>query len=209
MRNDLSDSQERFVIAREIAYNYLQIKDRNLASMPMEVKSFDFVLDNFIGFMIYPGHGLPFLLNNDVVNNLKKIVASKKLHDKVFFIPKQPMNELVRFTRMTDFGLTLDKDNNLNYRYSLPNKLFDYIHAGLPVLATNLVEVSNIVEKYKIGLITDSLNPDVLAAKMLEMMRDQNQLDTWKKNLLIASEELCWEREQQKFLRIFSDVIAT
>ncbi len=47
LRDDLSNPQERFVVAREIAYNYLQIKDRNLASMPIEVKSFDFVLDNF------------------------------------------------------------------------------------------------------------------------------------------------------------------
>lgn len=47
LRNDLSLPQERFVLAREIAYNYLQIKDRNLASTPLEVRSFDHVLDNF------------------------------------------------------------------------------------------------------------------------------------------------------------------
>ena len=108
---------------------------------------------------------------------------------------------------MADFGLTLDKDSNANYKYSLPNKLFDYIQAGLPVLATDLIEVKKIIDGYSIGLITPSLLPSDLASTMEAMMANQKLLDKWKENLQIAAAELCWEQEEQKLLKIFHEVI--
>ncbi len=152
-----------------------------------------------------PGAVLLFIGAGDVIEKIKTTVLSDNLGQKVFFIPKQPMNMLRAYSQLADFGLTLDKDNNLNYRFSLPNKLFDYIHAGLPVLATRLPEVEKIIVEYDIGLITDSVEPKELASKMKAMMTDKSQLDKWKKNLLIASRDLCWEKEEKKFLEVFDD----
>ena len=158
---------------------------------------------------LVPGAVLVFIGSGDVIQQLKNKVKSKGIEGKVFFIPKQPFNELIRFTRMADFGLTLDKSSNLNYKYSLPNKLFDYIQACLPVLATDLYEVKNIIEKYDVGLITSSCDPQILAGKMIDMMSDTARFARWKKNLKLAAAELCWEKEQQKFLALFSDVRKT
>lgn len=158
---------------------------------------------------LVPGAVLVFIGGGDVIQQLKNKVKSKGIEGKVFFIPKQPFNELIRFTRMADFGLTLDKSSNLNYKYSLPNKLFDYIQACLPVLATDLYEVKNIIEKYDVGLITSSCDPQILAGKMIDMMSDTARFARWKKNLKLAAAELCWEKEQQKFLALFSDVRKT
>ena len=148
---------------------------------------------------------LLFIGGGDVVEELKQKVFNRGLSNRIFFIPKQPFNELSRFTRIADFGLTLDKSNNLNYKYSLPNKLFDYIQANLPVLATDLVEVKKIVNQYDIGLIVSLCDPHEIAEKMSDMMCDKLRIAQWKKNLNIAASELCWEKEQQKFLTIFSD----
>lgn len=158
---------------------------------------------------LVPGAVLVFIGGGDVIQQLKNKVKSKGIEGKVFFIPKQPFNELIRFTHMADFGLTLDKSSNLNYKYSLPNKLFDYIQACLPVLATDLHEVKNIIEKYDVGLITSSCDPQILAGKMIDMMSDTARFARWKKNLKFAAAELCWEKEQQKFLALFSDVRKT
>lgn len=158
---------------------------------------------------LVPGAVLVFIGGGDVIQQLKNKVKSKGIEGKVFFIPKQPFNELIRFTHMADFGLTLDKSSNLNYKYSLPNKLFDYIQACLPVLATDLHEVKNIIEKYDVGLITSSCDPQILAGKMIDMMSDTARFARWKKNLKLAAAELCWEKEQQKFLALFSDVRKT
>ena len=152
------------------------------------------------------GAVLVFIGDGDVIQKLKDKVVSKGLTEKVFFIPKQPLRKLIRFTQMADIGLTLDKGNNLNYKYSLPNKLFDYIQAQLPVLATDLPEVKKVIEKYDIGLITYSFDPKSISEKMIEIISDENRLVRWKKNLNLAASELCWEKEQFKFLELFSDV---
>jgi glycosyltransferase involved in cell wall biosynthesis len=154
-----------------------------------------------------PDYLLLFIGSGDVIEQLKKECSSKNLNDRVKFIPKQPMNELKAYTSVADVGLSLDKDTNLNYRYSLPNKLFDYIHAGLPVLASNLVEVKKIVTGYDIGLVTDSLEPKSLANKVEEMFKDEATIAKWRENLKIAAEALSWEKEEEKFLNIYRDVL--
>lgn len=154
-----------------------------------------------------PNATLLFIGGGDVIQQLQQKVAAMKVNDKVYFIPKQPMEKLLAFTQLADIGLTLDKDTNLNYRYSLPNKLFDYIRAGLPVLATDLVEVRKIVDGYSIGKITNSCLPNDIASAMEAMIADRKSFALWKENLKIASLELCWEEEEKKLMEIFHEVI--
>ncbi|MFN8165459.1 MAG: glycosyltransferase [Bacteroidia bacterium] len=151
---------------------------------------------------------LLFIGGGDVIDLLRKKVDDENLNHKVFFIGKKPLSELPSYTALADFGLTLDKDTNLNYKYSLPNKLFDYINAGLPVLATDLPEVRKIVADYQIGLITPSSEPHILAESMEVMVKNRSGLDLWKENLKIAAAELCWENEEKKLLEVFRDVVA-
>ena len=150
---------------------------------------------------------LLFIGSGDVIEQLKSMSDMLNLNDKILFIPKQPMQELKQFTRHADVGLTLDKDTNLNYRYSLPNKLFDYIHAGIPVLASSLVEVKKIVDHYQVGMMIESHDPKHIAEKINEMLGDEKRFAQWKENAKLAAKELCWEKEEEQLLKFFHDVI--
>jgi hypothetical protein len=68
------------------------------------------------------------------IDNIKTLIKDLNLSEKVRVYPKLPYDELRQYTANADLGLSLDKPLHLNYTLSLPNKLFDYIHAGTPVL---------------------------------------------------------------------------
>ena len=139
----------------------------------------------------------------DVIEKLHQLVDQFNLKDKIIFKPKQEYSKLLEFTSCADLGLTLDKDTNINYRFSLPNKLFDYIHSGIPVLATPLPEIKKIIEQYDIGDFIPTHNPKNIAKKVNEIIENQHIMEKWKKNCIFASSQLTWQKESEKLQSIF------
>jgi glycosyltransferase involved in cell wall biosynthesis len=143
----------------------------------------------------------------DVIPTLKYLAEKLELTEKVKFIPKQTPDMLYNYTCQADLGITLDKDTNINYRFSLPNKLFDYIHAGVPILASGLVEIQKIIEQYNIGDIIKSHHPLDISSKINEIFKNGEKLELWKKNLIIAQQELSWEREKKVMIKAYDPYI--
>ena len=142
----------------------------------------------------------------DVIPDLKKIVGEENLKDCVWFISKQPIEILRKYTAASNLGITLDKANNINYKLSLPNKLFDYIHAGIPVLSSDLPELKNIVVGYNIGKICPDHDPKNISSLIEEMLSSDEQIKTWEDNTAIAARELNWDKEKERLLSIFKQI---
>ena len=145
--------------------------------------------------------------DGDVIDILKIMVKENQLEQKVIFIPKQPMDKLLQYTVHADIGLTLDKDTNINYRFSLPNKLFDYIHAGVPVIASSLVEVKKIIKQYDVGEIIENHNPEHIADKVNQLIVDNARMKILKENCIIAAKSLNWEIEEKNLINVFEKYI--
>jgi len=143
----------------------------------------------------------------DVIDILKEMVAEKKLESKVQFIPKLPMEKLLQYTMHADIGLTLDKDTNINYRFSLPNKLFDYIYSGVPVLASKLVEIEKIIREFDVGELIDSHDPEHIAHKLTDLLNDKTRLNVLKENCKFAATKLNWETEETRLIDVFKEYI--
>lgn len=144
--------------------------------------------------------------DGDVTEDAKKLVSKFYLKHKVFFIGKVPIEELVAYTQKATIGISLEKNIGLNYYYALPNKLFDYINANVPVLASRLPEIENVVKTYDIGCFIENHNPKHIAEKINFMLHSPEKMQVWKENLKKASDELCWENEEKVLKDIYTNL---
>jgi len=140
----------------------------------------------------------------DVLPILKEKVVHNHWEDRVKFFPRMPYKKMMAITQLAELGFTLDRDTNLNYRFSLPNKLFDYIQAGVPVVASHLVEIERVIREYNIGTFVESHEPESIASTIKNALADEKSLAEWKINLKLAANELCWENEGKTLLEIYA-----
>ena len=142
--------------------------------------------------------------SGDVLELLKTRVAALNLEERVIFFGKRPYQEMMAFTHHASWGFSLDKDTNMNYRFSLPNKIFDYIHAETPIICTRLFEISKVIDKYEVGVFIPSHHPTELAQFINKTVADTEQHATFVANCKKAALELCWENEEQVLRQIYA-----
>ena len=143
----------------------------------------------------------------DVLPILKETVAKNHWEDRVKFFPRMPYQKMMAITQLAELGFTLDKDTNLNYRFSLPNKLFDYIQAGVPIVASHLTEIERIITDYNIGTFIENHDPETIASTIQKALNDEKILSLWKNNLIFAGQNLCWENEEEVLLKIYEKYV--
>ena len=144
--------------------------------------------------------------SGDVIIDLKEKVENLNLSSKVMFTGRVPFEELIFYTKVADVGVTLDKDSNLNYRYSLPNKIFDYFQADLPVIASNLIEVRKVIDEYQAGIILSSHEPKIMASEINDFLNDTIRFNQTKKNVQKAKAELIWENEKEVLISCYDTI---
>jgi len=142
-----------------------------------------------------------------MLSALKNKVSELNISDRVRFVPKVPWEELIRYTKSVDVGLSLDKNTNMNYQFSLPNKLFDYMSAGIPVIASDLPEVKNILMEYNCGMIIPAVTPKIISDAITELKNNKVKLAVLKKNAREASTKINWEIESEKVKEFYSRVL--
>jgi len=140
----------------------------------------------------------------DIEEDLIQKVVQMNLGDRVEFKGRLMPEELAPVTMLADLGVSLEEDLGLNYRYALPNKLFDYIQCRVPVLCSALPEMSRIVDSYGIGISTKERDPEKVAGIIRYMLKERSG-GAWMEALNRASHDLCWENESKVYIELLNE----
>ena len=144
--------------------------------------------------------------SGDVHQQLLEKTLELELH-RVHFTGQIPFSELATYTIQADLGVSLEKSTNLNYRFALPNKVFDYLASGVPILVSPLTELCGILDKHNVGKLLPSHEPKEIAETIEAIFANQNQLAIWKENTQKAREEYCWEKEEKRLVARLLEIL--
>lgn len=162
-------------------------------------------IDKMIGAMEFlPGKELWLIGDGPYLGHYRQLAAQDAAKNNIRFLGSVLPDELKKITPMADLGLSLEEDKGLSYRYAAPNKIFDYIHAEIPVLGnSDLIEMKNLIEKYHIGDLITSQDPQHIAFKINDLLnRDKAE---FLPGLQRAKKELNWQQQEQKLVQIFQN----
>lgn len=126
-----------------------------------------------------------------------EVQARIKLH------PPVPPREVVQTASGCDVGIHAIRGTSLSHRYCLPNKLFEYIQAGLAVIVTDLPEMKKLVTSYEVGRVFPDGDEEALSKEIENLCKDGARLSKLKRASRHARESLCWEGEQEKLLLVY------
>jgi glycosyltransferase involved in cell wall biosynthesis len=134
----------------------------------------------------------------------RRLSVEMKLTDQVIFLGKLTQEDLPKVTASVDVGVSLIENLSKSYYYALPNKLFEYIMAEVPVISSNLPQMQEVVEKYDVGLVVNIDNKTELIDAIKKLTDDSSLHESKKQNCHIASQELNWEKEVTSLLKTLS-----
>ncbi len=141
--------------------------------------------------------------DGDIRKQLEERARNAGLTSRVYFMGRISGSELYRYTSSADVGLCLLEDQGLSYYYALPNRIFDLIQAGVPVLATGFPEIRNIVQKHRTGLLTMSTQPSEIAKLLNRMLTEPMSVTHFPE----LAKQFCWENEEKVLLRIIENAV--
>lgn len=136
----------------------------------------------------------------DLATKLDSLNFDRK---KVKFYPAVPASEVLKTISQADIGIIPTQDTSISHHYSLPNKLFDYIGAEVPILATDLPEIKKVIRSYKIGEV---FNLDSKKEFDNALSKILNNYVQYKDNTKKAKIDLNWEKESQKLLGLYKKI---
>lgn len=141
----------------------------------------------------------------DIKKELVRKVDKLRLTNKIKFISTLSPDKLKKITPLADLGISIEEDLGLNYKFALPNKLFDYIHADLPVLVSDLPEMKKIVNTYKVGEVVSNRNPGAIAHQINSVLTKKNE-GYYNQYLQTAKKDLNWDLESKKLRKMLTSL---
>ena len=151
------------------------------------------------GVMVFMGWGT-------IEDKLRKMAADLGLGKRVMFFPPVPQEDLLNYSKSADVGVIPYQFVGLNNYYTSPNKLFEYINAGVPVAGSNFPELVRVIDGYDIGRTFDPEDPLSIASAINQMLEDPDKLLNMKAHTALAAQRYTWEVESTKLVRLYEEI---
>jgi len=133
------------------------------------------------------------------------LLASGQVEFRGFVLP----DELREVTRHAALGIMLLENMGLSYYYSLANKFFDYLHAGIPQVVVDFPEYRALNDEYDVAEIVADLAPATLAATLNCLLRDEPaRYQQLAQNCRRARLQLSWQHEEKRLLALYRALLA-
>lgn len=164
-------------------------------------------LEETIGAMVHLSSTELWLVGEgDLSWELRELVKKLGLDDRVRFWGKLTPSELKALTPQSHLGLNLLKNKGLNYYYSLANKVFDYMQAGLPSLTMDFPEYRRINQQFEVFFLLEDLTESSIVRAVNNLRQDHVLYEKLAANCLEAAEVFTWEQEEKKLLTFFQKI---
>lgn len=144
--------------------------------------------------------------DGNFMQQLRKLIADYKLEDKIELKGMLPPAELWKVAQQATIGIAVAENEGLNQYLALPNKFFDYIHAGLPQVTMNYPEYRRINNQFEVAVLLDDLAPERISAAINNLLMDDVLYRRLRENCLRAREVLNWQGEEKKLLAFYESV---
>ncbi|MEY3367722.1 MAG: hypothetical protein RI973_877 [Bacteroidota bacterium] len=145
----------------------------------------------------------------DLSQGLRDLATAENLGEKVVFLGQVLPTELATLTGSAHLGLNLLENKGDSYYYSLANKAFDYIQAGVPSLQMNFPEYRRLQEEHDVFLLLDALTPAAVVEKINGLLQCGDRYLQLQKNCRAAARTLNWEHEKDVLLSIYRNAEST
>jgi len=143
--------------------------------------------------------------DGDIGSYLHQRVAREYLRKKVIFLGYVTPPTLRAITPFATLGLNLLEPRGKSYYFSLANKTFDYIQAGVPALHPDFPEYQRLLNEHQTGILVQRLEGTYLASVISELLDNAPQYAVLKANCRLAKNTLIWEKEKKRLTEIYDD----
>ena len=141
--------------------------------------------------------------DGNFMSQLKNLIRDNKLENKIELKGMLPPDQIWKISQQATIGVALAEKEGLNQYLALPNKFFDYVHAGLPQVTMNYPEYIKINNQFKVAVLIDDLEPKNIAAAINNLLADDVLYRNLKNNCIKARQELNWQHEEKKLLNFY------
>ena len=139
----------------------------------------------------------------DFKAELLEIARREGVADRFSFFGPVPSDEVTAYAAGADLGVAPIENVCLSYYYCSPNKIFEYILSGLPVIASDFPEMSRVIRRFSLGEVFDPSDPRDIARAARAVLENPEQLRDMKRNTRAASETYNWENESRKLVQLY------